>query len=183
MSADDSKPPVALVRCGGCGQPPADPARKPLRRGRCETCYEKWVRARPIGDGASCACCGDRRRLHLRHYELGLRHNAVGGRWVVLCHNCSAEADRVQPPPRSVEALKMRLYRDRRWEHRRNESIGTPRASWLERRTTDRRVSPRDVMEVEEGAILEIIAEYETISEAKLADIEEVTGVHNKIGQ
>ena len=175
-----SPAPTPLVRCGGCGQPPADPVRQPLRRGRCEKCYDRWVRARPIGEGASCASCGERRRVHLRHFELGLRQNAVGGRWVVLCHNCTAAAEKLKPTPRSVEALKMRLYRDRRWKDRR-DGEAPQRAPWLERRRDDRRQSPRDVVELGEGEVVEIIAEYEDISEDKLAEIEEITGIHHKL--
>jgi hypothetical protein len=162
---------TALVRCGGCAKPPPDGT--VLRRGRCITCYEAWVRARPVGQGANCAACNDRRRVHLRHYELGLRTNSKDGRWVILCHNCAAAADSIKPPPRSIEGLKMRLQRDRRW------------AEWSDRRQeertdgTDRRMVYDATHLAEE--VIEMIADYEEISPEDLADIGEVTGIHHKI--
>ena len=132
--------------------------------------------------GATCGACDDRRRIHLRHYELGLKTNAPGGRWVVLCHNCIAFADSLNPPPRSVEALKMRLHRDRRFGDRRTDAEGrvTGREAWLERRGGDRRQSDRNLPELTED-VVEIIAEYETISEDRLTDLDEVTGIHAKL--
>jgi hypothetical protein len=171
----DSSLPTPLVRCGGCGQPPE----RPLRRGRCERCYDKWVRARTVGEGAACAGCSDRRRHHLRHFELGVRGNAVGGRWVILCHNCSAVAEELNPSPRSIESLKQRLYRDRRWGDRRAPAASV-RAPWLERRQTDRRQEIVDATDVAE-IVIEFEADYEDLSAEKLADIEEITGIHHKI--
>jgi hypothetical protein len=151
-------------------------------------CYDAWVRARPVGIGACCAACDDRRRAHLRHYEMGLRTNAPGGRWVVMCHNCCAVADTLEPPPRSVEGLKMRLHRDRRWGDRRAESVGrgvVGRAPWLERRDGDRRESDRSAVDATDLAmIIEMEADFEIpidVDEASLADIGEVTGVHWKL--
>ena len=153
------------------------------------------MRARPIGIGASCAGCEDRRRIHLRYFEIGLQTNVPGGRWIVLCHNCVAFAESLNPPARSIEGLKMRLYRDRRWGDRRAEAVGRARSregQALERRATDRRVSQRDVLdgndllvEDEQGQIIEIEADYELlpdeITEGILADIEEVTGIHFRV--
>jgi hypothetical protein len=173
----DSSVPAPLVRCGGCGEPPVD---RPLRRGRCYRCYEKWVRARSVGENACCAGCADRRRQHLRHFELGVRGNAVGGRWVVLCHNCAAVADKLNPSPRSVESLKQQLYRDRRWGERRGDAGGVF-APWLDkRRSPDRRKEIVDATDIAE-IVIEFEAEYEEISADKLTDIEEVTGIHQKI--
>ena len=89
-------------RCGGCGQ-----SATRTRRGLCAACYARWVRARPVGIGASCACCNDRRLIHLRHFELR-------GLWVVLCHNCCARAERLTPAPRSVDVLLSGIRRQRR---------------------------------------------------------------------
>ncbi len=180
--------PIPLVRCGGCGEPPTDAVRRPLRRGRCDRCYDAWVRARPIGQGASCAACDDRRESHLRHFELGLRQNAVGGRWIVLCFNCVAVAESLNPPPRSVEGLKMRLYRDRRWGDRRAESVGrgTAREPSMNRRDPvekDRRDPLRHLFDASDlvEELVEMEAEFEQISEAQLAEIGEVTGIHAKL--
>jgi hypothetical protein len=131
------------------------------------------VKARPVGQGASCAGCNDRRSLHLRHYELGLRSNAPGGRWAILCHNCSAVADVMKPPAKSVEGLKMRLERDRRWAE-----WGDRRGEWRED-GTDRRLVVDATHLAEE--LIEMVAEYQDVSERDLADIGEVTGIHYKI--
>jgi hypothetical protein len=144
-----------------------------LRRGRCEACYLAWVKARPVGQGANCAGCNDRRRLHLRHYELGMRSSAPGGRWIILCHNCSAVADAMKPVPKSVEGLKMRLQRDRRWAE-----WGDRRGEWRED-GTDRRMVVDATHLAEE--LIEMVADYEDISEQDLADIGDVTGIHYKI--
>ena len=40
-----------------------------LRRGRCWICYVRWADARPVGLGAKCAICSDRRRENLRMVE------------------------------------------------------------------------------------------------------------------
>jgi hypothetical protein len=161
-----------------------------LRRGRCERCYDQWVRARPIGLGASCGACDDQRRTHLRHFEIGLRANAPGGRWVVLCHNCVAAAEALSPPARSVEALKMRLQRERRWGDRRAAAVGRPsyRDPTSERRVAPRRLADRRLLaapeeveaEVEEVEI-EIEAEYETISDDQLVATEELTCIHHRV--
>jgi hypothetical protein len=143
------------------------------------------VRARPVGVGAGCAGCDDRRRVHLRHYEVGFRSNTPGGRWLVLCHNCAAEADKMEPQPRSIEGLKMRLQRNRRWGDRRSEAVGRPsmRAQWLERRGGDRRAPPPMFLDEEllQGIVIEMEAEYEEVSDDQIESQEEVTGIHYRI--
>jgi hypothetical protein len=179
-----------LVRCGGCGEAPL-PGRT-LRRGRCQRCYDDWVKSRPLGLGALCASCGDRRRVHLRYYELPVATHAPGGRWLVLCHNCVGAAEKLEPPPRSVEALKMRLQRERRWGDRRAESVGRaqPFDEALDRRQGDRRQSPRNFEEeaeleatIDDELVIELEADYEVLSEGDLVDIEEVTGIHLRIAE
>jgi hypothetical protein len=157
-----------------------------LRRGRCGRCYDAWVKARPVGVGAICAGCEDRRHAHLRHYELGLRANAPGGRWVVLCHNCVACAESFDPPPRSIDGLKMRLARDRRWGDRRSEAVGrsSGRAPWLDRRRGDRRIGPRNlpagILEADQ-LVIELEADYEEVTDDQIEATEEVTGIHFRI--
>ena len=167
-----------LVRCGGCGEPPVD---APLRRGRCPRCYEAWCKARLVGSGAACCACEDRRLAHLRYWELGVRGNAPGGRWIVLCHNCVAAADKMEPPPRSLDGLKMRLARDRRWGDRRAESVGRPsvRDAKFERREGERRRShhPMYLDEV----LVEMEADFEEVTDDQIESTEEITGIHFKI--
>ncbi len=167
-----------LVRCGGCKQPPVDGT---LRRGRCTRCYDAWVKARPVGVGANCAACEDRRLQHLRYWELGLRANAPGGRWIVLCHNCAAAADKMEPPPRSLDGLRMRLARERRWGDRRAEAVGrsTPRDDRFERREGDRRKTDHP-MYLDE-VVVEIEADFEEVTDDQIEASEEITGIHFKI--
>jgi hypothetical protein len=96
--------------CGACGALVDD-----LRRGRCFWCYQAWLKGKPVGVGAQCAACGDRRLDDLRHMDLGKS-------WVVLCHNCCSRAERLRPRPRTHEALCQRLARDRRWNDRRQDA-------------------------------------------------------------
>ena len=181
-----------LVRCPGC-QEKLRPG-ETLRRARCPRCYDAWVKARPIGVGAQCAGCDNRRRTQLRHFEVGGPGNAVGARWIILCHNCAATAETLKPPPRSVEGLKMRLQRDRRWGDRRAASVGAtsaPPSGVGERRRTSRR--QRDsheivdaselVLEEEDVQVIELEADFELAGdlENRLVDIEDVTGIHTRI--
>lgn len=83
-----------------------------LRRGRCWICYVRWADARPVGLGASCAVCGDRRRENLRMIEFQ-------GSWMAMCHNCAGKTHQLTPVPHSLEGVKERLCRDRRWRERR----------------------------------------------------------------
>jgi hypothetical protein len=144
------------------------------------TCYEAWVKARPVGAGATCAGCDDRRLVHLRYWELGVRTNAPGGRWLVLCHNCVAAAEKMEPPARSLEGLKMRLGRDRRWGDRRAASVGRPsyREPELERRHGERR---RGALPYLDELVLEMEAEYEEVSDDQIESTEEITSIHFKI--
>jgi hypothetical protein len=121
------------------------------------------VKSRVVGQGATCAGCDDRRLGHLRYWELGGRGHAPGGTWVVLCHNCVAMAEKLEPPPRSSDGLKMRLCRDRRWGDRRAEAVGRPSA-WppaLERRVAER----RSFDELIESIVVEMEADFEPMTE------------------
>jgi hypothetical protein len=167
-----------LVRCGGCGEPPVDAT---LRRGRCARCYDAWIKKRAVGVGASCAACEDRRLVHLRYFELAVRANAPGGRWIVLCHNCVAAAEKIEPMPRSLDGLKMRLLRDRRWGDRRAESVGRPslREAAFERRDGERRRVQHPLYLDE--LVLEMEAEFEEVTDDQIESTEEITGIHFKI--
>lgn len=167
-----------LVRCGGCGQPPTDGT---LRRGRCGRCYEAWVKARTVGLGAACMACDDRRLVHLRYWELPLRANAPGGRWLVLCHNCVAAAEKMDPPPRSADGLRMRLARERRWGDRRADAVGRPsfRDPAFERRAGERR--HLDDSGYLDEVVIEMEADYEEVTDDQIESSEEITGIHFKI--
>lgn len=112
--------------CEVCGARVID-----IRRGRCFACYGRWMDARPVGVGAACTACNDRRRENLRLVELH-------GAWVPMCFNCAGRMARLVAIPRTMDGIRDRLRRDRRGEDRR---LGLPdtRLEPSERRGIERR--------------------------------------------
>src|SRR5205085_708124 len=100
----------ATVSCGVCSARVSE-----LRRGRCWGCYCQWVEQRPVGRGASCAVCQEKRREHLRLMEL---HN----RSVPLCHICAARTQKLGAVPATLDLLRKTLRRNRRDEDRRTDA-------------------------------------------------------------
>lgn len=121
----------ALLACGVCGAHV-----KELRRGRCWGCYLKWAEMRPVGRGATCAVCGERRREQLRMVELQRRS-------VPLCHGCASRTLKLADAPGTVEELRRVLARDRRADDRRGDGRDH-RIFQRERRVGDRRGPPRE---------------------------------------
>jgi hypothetical protein len=126
MAETPQSPNPTLKSCDVCGAKVTE-----LRRGRCWGCYTQWVEARPVGFGAACTMCNDRRREHLKSVELL-------GTWVPVCHNCHARALHLEPMPQSLEEIRQRLDRERRLRDRR---AGKPdsRIFKRERRGLERR--------------------------------------------
>lgn len=106
-----------------------------LRRGRCWGCYSRWVSSRPIGLGASCRLCGERRRSYLRSIELL-------GSWAPACHSCAERLAQLHPMPRSLAGVREALRRERR-QHERRAPEADETVSLLERRAGDRRRAAR----------------------------------------
>lgn len=133
-----------------------------LRRGRCWGCYQSWVGSRPVGLGALCCMCGDRRHGLLKSVELL-------GAWVPICHNCSALAKSLQPMPQTISAIRETLNRDRRDTERRWGKRDS-RVFRYNRRGDERRI-PREPGEagVEDDMIIEI---SELVSELELLSLE-----------
>ncbi|HVK74621.1 MAG TPA: hypothetical protein VM734_14935 [Kofleriaceae bacterium] len=127
-----------------------------LRRGRCWGCYARWVDARPVGVGARCVVCSERRRRMLRSVEL---HNA----WHPMCFGCSGQAMALDPLPPTIAELKQALSRERRQVDRR---VGKPdtRVFQYERRIGQRRASRDDCPAIDDDMIVEI-----TIEDGELA--------------
>ncbi len=122
-----------------------------LRRGRCWGCYNRWVDARPVGVGARCCVCSERRRDHLRSVELL-------GAWIPMCYTCSGRAMQLDPLPQSLAGIRRELSRDRRDDDRRFGKRDT-RVFQYDRRGRDRREgrSPaEDWMIIDDDMILEI---------------------------
>ncbi len=175
-----------MEKCEACGALASE-----LRRGRCWECYSRYVEARPVGFGATCRVCGERRRAHLRSVELL-------GVWAPVCHDCAARAARLEPMPPSLAELRDALRRDRRQLVRRVPRPEAGRAAGdrrrAERRTAARAAGgtgaarlPHDPLCADESApdvddemileIAELATELESLAE-DLGEVVELTRIH-----
>jgi hypothetical protein len=143
-----------------------------LRRGRCWTCYTRWAEQRPVGLGACCAVCDERRRDNLRLLE-------VQGRSLPLCHLCAARVTKLDLVPHSIEGLRAALRRDRRATERRDENHASEVAH--ERRAAQRRSASFAVGSgiglLEEDAALWELGEVDLILDVQDDDIVDATVV------
>jgi hypothetical protein len=137
--------------CDVCGAKVSE-----LRRGRCWGCYSKWADTRPVGMGAACVMCNDRRREHLRSMELM-------GHWMPCCHNCSARIARLMPMPATLDEVRTVLGRERRADERR---IGKPDTRifrrdrrGLERRSVGHAVDGDDLMLCDDDILIIEVAD------------------------
>jgi hypothetical protein len=119
-----------------------------LRRGRCWGCYARWADARPVGLGARCATCHEKRRRFLKPVELF-------GLWQAMCFNCAGQVAAVDPMPKSLAALRAAVSRERR---RRDRRFGKPdtRVFRYERRVGERRTGRDVIPMVEDDMIIEV---------------------------
>jgi hypothetical protein len=121
----------ATLPCGVCGAAVTE-----LRRGRCWGCYSRWTESRPVGRGAACTVCQEKRRAHLKLVELK-------GRSLPFCHTCAAQVMRLPEVPDTLEELRYELRRDRRDADRRDGKLDQ-RIFPRERRVGERRGPSRD---------------------------------------
>lgn len=141
---------MATHECDVCGANVLE-----LRRGRCWGCYARWVDARPVGLGARCVVCNERRRRLLRSTELH-------GSWYPTCYSCAGQAMQLDPQPQTIAELKAILRRDRRSADRRTGKPDTRVFQW-ERRVGDRRLGRLDECpSIDDDMIIEITVEEET---------------------
>jgi hypothetical protein len=122
-----------------------------LRRGRCWGCYSRWADARPVGAGARCCICAERRRDFLRGHELL-------GAWMPMCFNCSGVVAGLDPMPQHIAGIREAVRRERRTAERRIGKRDT-RVFQHDRRGLDRRLarpSDDDWLLIDEEMILEI---------------------------
>ena len=120
----------ATIPCNVCGAHVSE-----LRRGRCWGCYSRWVEARPVGRGAACLICFEKRRAQLKIMELHTRS-------VPICHGCGARILRLDQIPHTIEGVRQALKRDRREGDRRDDGLDR-RIFPRERRVGERRGPPR----------------------------------------
>jgi hypothetical protein len=151
----------ATVSCGVCGARVSE-----LRRGRCWGCYSQWVEQRPVGRGASCAVCQEKRREHLRLVEL---HN----RSVPLCHICAARTVKLGKVPASLDSLRKVLRRDRRDDDRRADGLDR-RIFPRERRVGERRGTPHVARRHDTDPAMALPEFDDLVIEIQDGDIEEI---------
>ncbi len=120
-----------------------------LRRGRCWGCYARWVDARPVGAGARCVTCTEKRRRVLKQVEL------FGG-WQPMCFNCAGQLLVLDPMPTTLVELRDMVSRERRKLDRRYGKADT-RVFRYERRVGQRREDGRqDFGVIDDGMIIEV---------------------------
>jgi hypothetical protein len=141
-----------------------------LRRGRCWGCYSRWVDARPVGIGARCTTCTEKRRRVLSTVELF-------GSWRPLCFNCAGQVLHLDPMPPTLEALKEAVSRERRKLDRR---LGKPdtRVFRYERRVGERRADRTEYAAIDDEMIVEVTVEP---SDSVEVDFEELTQIREKL--
>ena len=122
----------ATVPCGVCGAAVSE-----LRRGRCWGCYTRWVESRPVGRGASCTVCQEKRRAQLKLVELK-------GVSLPFCHGCAAQMLRMTEVPDTIDEIRHALRRDRRDGDRREGEKVDHRIFPRERRVGERRGPSRE---------------------------------------
>jgi hypothetical protein len=142
-----------------------------LRRGRCWGCYARWVDARPVGVGARCITCPEKRRRVLRAVEL------FGG-WKPMCFNCSGQLLTLNPMPETIAELKLAVSRERRRTDRRWGKPDT-RVFQYERRVGERRTSREDFPPIEDDMIIEVTVEPMTASDGM--EFEDLTSIRELV--
>jgi len=120
-----------------------------LRRGRCWGCYVRWVDDRPVGMGAKCTTCNEKRRRFLKSVELF-------GAWKPMCFNCAGQLLDLDPMPPTILALKEAISRERRKRDRRIGKVDS-RVFRYERRVGERRDErAADCPAVDDDMIIEV---------------------------
>ena len=142
-----------------------------LRRGRCWGCYSRWVEARPVGVGARCVTCNEKRRRVLKSVELH-------GAWHPMCFNCAGQLLALDPLPSTLEELRRAVSRERRDRDRR---FGKPdtRVFQYERRVGERRSARDEYPHIDDEMIIEVVVDTAPANDA--AELEDVTRIHELV--
>lgn len=138
-----------------------------LRRGRCWGCYARWVDERPVGLGARCVTCTEKRRRVLKTVELH-------GAWHPMCFNCAGQVLHLDPLPATLAELKILVSRERRASDRRLGRKPDTRVFQYERRVGERRSSREEYPTVEEDMIIEVVLEANGDDNVDFDDITQI---------
>ncbi len=139
-----------------------------LRRGRCWGCYAQWVDSRPVGAGARCVTCTEKRRNVLRSVELF-------GAWQPMCFNCHGQVGQLDPMPETLAELRTAVSRERRQVDRRIGKADS-RVFRYERRVGERRLDRDEFPQVDDEMIMEV--SYTALEVDIGFDEEQLTGIH-----
>jgi hypothetical protein len=142
-----------------------------LRRGRCWGCYARWVDARPVGMGAKCVTCPEKRRRVLRAVELY-------GSWKPMCFNCAGQLLHLAPMPATMAELRLAVSRERRRTDRRWGKPDT-RVFRYERRVGERRTSRDDFPPIEDEMIIEVALDDRPTDEGM--EFEDLTSIRELV--
>lgn len=137
-----------------------------LRRGRCWGCYARWVDARPVGLGARCVTCTEKRRRVLKTVELH-------GSWLAMCFNCAGQLLHLDPLPVTLAELKAIVSRERRASDRRIGKLDT-RVFQYERRVGERRSARDEYPIVDDDMIIEVFVDDANDDSVDFDDITQI---------
>ncbi len=152
---------MPALQCGVCNAKVSE-----LRRGRCWGCYARWVDARPVGLGARCTTCSEKRHRVLKMVELF-------GAWRTMCFNCEGQLQQMDPVPLTLEALRVAVSRERRRRDRRFGKKDT-RVFRYERRVGERRVGRDGYPMIEDDMIIEIIIDGDADDGTDFEDLTQI---------
>ena len=140
-----------------------------LRRGRCWGCYARWVDARPVGKGAKCVTCPEKRHRVLRTVELY-------GSWKPMCFNCAGQLLALNPMPPTIAELRQIVSRERRNNDRRWGKADS-RVFRYERRAGQRRTSREDFPPVDDDMIITV----EPVMDDACVEFEDLTTIRELV--
>ena len=133
------------------------------------------MESRPVGLGARCVTCHEKRRRFLKSVELW-------GNWKPMCFNCAGQLLGLDPMPATMSALREAVSRERRRKDRR---VGKPdtRVYQYERRVGERRMGREELPLVDDDMIIEITIEVEdgAPSPGGPDDTADVTKIHELV--
>lgn len=129
------------------------------------------MESRPVGLGARCVTCSEKRRRFLKTVEL------FGG-WKPMCFNCHGVIGALDPMPETIALLKDAVSRERR---KRDRRWGKPdgRVFVYERRVGERRSGREELPPVDDDMIIEVSVD----ADAAEVDFDDITAIRDLIAE
>src|SRR6185503_19033606 len=129
-----------------------------------------WVETRPVGLGARCVTCHEKRRRFLKTVELF-------GSWKPMCFNCHGLLGTLDPMPTTIELVKEAVSRERR---KRDRRWGKPdgRVFVYERRVGERRDGREgELPAVDDDMIIEVTIDVDPTD----VDFDDITAIRELV--